>query len=312
MSSAPLRHTPPLNGFFAAAVTPVGVNGEPDLEGLRRVIDFVMARGLDGIVSGGGTGEYPHFTVEQRKALTETAARSLEGRGLLITAVSTSSIHSTLDLARHAEQCGSACLLIAMPYFFRYQQQDLIEFTRTVCEAVSTPCLLYNLPSFTNGITVETALKLIEEVPNLRGMKDSSGEITNLRALAGRDSGTRAYSLLVGDDDLLLQALQAGWNGAISGIACCAPEAILAVAGAFRSGDVRAAEARQAELDQLIEQIVQLPIPWGVRVALAARGIPTGPLHLPLSPERRQQVATLTSYIQEWEAKFGATAETRP
>jgi 4-hydroxy-tetrahydrodipicolinate synthase len=289
----------PVSGVFAALITPIDDCGRIDLATFDRVIDFVVERGVDGVVIGGGTAEYPHFELEDRARLAAHAVRRMTGRGIVITCVGTSSIHSTLRLARSAADSGSDALLIPMPYFFRYEQQDLASFCERVCSFVSTPCLLYNLPSFTNGLSVETAVHLLETIPNLVGMKDSSGEKENLAPLAlARDK--HGFSLFVGDDDLLLAALQAGWNGVFSGIACFVPELIAAVYRSYKAGNATQARAYQATLDELIQQVVRLPIPWGVRIGLAARGIPNGPMHLPPSRERLRQMDDLGRWLSRW------------
>jgi len=289
----------PLSGVFAALATPIDDLGRVDFATFERVVDFTLERGVDGIVVGGGTAEYPHFSAEDRARLAALAVRRAQGRGAVITCVGTSSIHSTLELARSAQDSGSDLLLVPMPFFFRYEQQDLAAFVDAVCHAVTTPCLLYNLPSFTNVLEVSTALRLIQETPNVVGMKDSSGNKDNLKPLAdGRKS--RGFSLFVGDDSLLLDALSAGWDGVVSGIACFVPELIAAVYRSYRKGDLERARSYQATIDQLIEYLVRLPIPWGVRVGLETRGIPNGPMHVPPSAQRRVQMGEMAGWLTRW------------
>jgi 4-hydroxy-tetrahydrodipicolinate synthase len=289
----------PLSGVFAALITPIDANGRPDMEAFDRVIDFVFERGVDGVVIGGGTAEYPHFNIADRAALAARAVGRVAGRGMVITCVGTSSIHSTLRLAQSAAGSGSDALLVPMPFFFRYEQDDLASYCETVCASVSVPWLLYNLPSFTNGIEVSTAIRLLNSVPNLIGMKDSSGDTGNLGplGLAHKKSG---FSLFVGDDSLLLGALQAGWDGVVSGIACFVPELIAAVYRSYRDGGEARASDCQATLDLLIEEVVRLPIPWGVRVGLAARGVANGPMHLPPSRARLRQMDELRDWLRNW------------
>ena len=294
----------PLSGVFAAIITPIDDSGNIDFAAFDRVVDFVMDRGVDGIVIGGGTGEYVHFGVKERSNLAARAVRRMNGRGKVIAGVGTSSIYSTLELARCAEDTGSDLLLIPMPHFFRYGQQDMAAYAEAVASSVSMPCLLYNLPSFTNGLEVDTAIRLLESVPNLIGMKDSSGNTANLDFLAhARKNGN--FSLFVGDDDLLLAALQAGWDGVVSGIACFMPELIHALYGSFRDGDEGQASSYQKALDELIEQVVRLPIPWGVRVGLATRGIANGPMPVPPSSGRLHQMEELREWLDHWAAERG-------
>ncbi len=292
----------PSSGVLAALVTPIDQHGRADLNTFERVIEFVMERGVDGVVVGGGTAEYPHLGLDERAALTAQAVRRLNGRGKILASIGTSSIHSTLRLANHAADAGCDALLIPMPYFFCYEQQDLAAFCREVCRSVTIPCFLYNLPSFTNPLEVETAIELLTTVPNLVGLKDSSGVISSLEPLA-RARTRSNFALFVGDDSLLLEALRAGWDGVVSGIACFAPEMIVSVYRAYRAGDLTAAAERQAKLDALIEQVVSLPIPWGVRLGLAKRGIDNGPLHLPLSPGRVRQVEAFHAWLDRWLAR---------
>jgi 4-hydroxy-tetrahydrodipicolinate synthase len=289
----------PVSGVLAALVTPIDDAGQVDLATFDHVIDFVVARGVDGVVIGGGTAEYPNFELEDRARLAARAVQRMSGRGSVITCVGTASIHSTLRLARSAADSGSDALLIPMPHFFRYEQQDLTAFCERVCRSVPAPCLLYNLPSFTNGLDVQTAIHLLESMPNLLGMKDSSGEKANLAPLA-QARQRRGFSLFVGDDSLLLDALRAGWDGVVSGIACFVPELIVAVYRSHRAGNAGQAAAYQATLDDLIEQVVRLPIPWGVRVGLEARGIPNGPMHVPPTQERRRQMDELCCWLRHW------------
>jgi len=289
----------PSSGVLAALITPVDEQGRTDFNCFNDVIEFVLERGVDGVVVGGGTAEYPHLSIEDREELAVRAVQRVNGRGKLLVSIGTSSIYSTLRLARHAEESGCDALLLPMPYFFRYEQEDLEAFCRLVCKSVSIPCLLYNLPSFTNPLEAETTVRLLTSVPNLVGIKDSSGNVESLRELARAREGSQ-FSLFVGDDSLLLPALRHGWDGVVSGIACFVPELIVALYRSYRAGDLASAEEYQATLDVLIEQIVQLPIPWGVRVGLAIRGVPSGPLHLPLSPNREKQVRALERWLENW------------
>ncbi|MFN7997993.1 MAG: dihydrodipicolinate synthase family protein [Bryobacteraceae bacterium] len=296
--------TAPLSGVFTALVTPIDASGGIDLEAFDRVIDFVTDRGIQGIVIGGGTGEYPHFDVPDRLTVAAHAVRRMNGRGRVITCVGTSSIHSTLRLARGAADTGSDAILIPMPYFFRYEQEDLAAFCESVARSVSIDCLLYNLPSFTNPLQPDTAIYLLRAVPNLVGMKDSSGDTDNLKALAAAPN-RRDFSLFVGDDSLLLPALQAGWDGVVSGIGCFFPELISEVYRAHRAEEHARAAACQTMLDELIEEVVRLPIPWGVRVGLAARGVDNGPLHLPLSAGRSRSIEQYRVWLERWAASRG-------
>ena len=291
-----------LPSVLAAVCTPIVDSGRPDFDAFDRVLDFVLERGIEGIVVGGATGEYPHFDIGDRAKLAVRAVQRVAGRGKVVVCTGTSSISTTLRLTQEAADSGCDGLLLPMPYYFRYKQEDLAAFCETVCASVSLPCLLYNLPVFTNPIEVPTAIRLLETIPNLVGMKDSSGQVENLAPLAAAREKSE-YSLFVGDDNLLLRALQAGWDGVVSGMACFVPEIILALHRSYRDGDVEKASSLQAILVELIQKVVAgLPTPWGVRLGLAMRGVSNGPMHLPLSRARQRQMEEVRDQLAEWAA----------
>jgi 4-hydroxy-tetrahydrodipicolinate synthase len=204
-----------------------------------------------------------------------------------------------IELGETAVEAGSRALLLPMPMFFRYQQEDLEAFCAYVSRALRAPCLLYNLPDFTNGLAPETVLNLLRAEEFIVGIKDSSGQIENLATFATARNG-QPWSLLVGDDRLLRKGLECGWDGGISGVAGFCPELLIAL---YRSvvNDRQDETARlEVLLDELIEHLAPFPTPWGIRVGLAARGLDTGPLPLPATAARQEQIAAFTEWLRAW------------
>jgi 4-hydroxy-tetrahydrodipicolinate synthase len=288
-----------MRGLFAAVVTPVDVNGRLDLEVLDRLVAFLMERGVDGLCVGGATGEYPHFECEDRKAVVRRTAARLGSKGTLLVGIGAPSINATVDLGKTAFDAGSAAALLPMPMFFRYAQPDLQAYASNIAGRLAAPCLLYDLPDFTNGLEPDTVLALLESEPFIVGIKDSSGRQPRLGRLAAV-RGERPWTLIVGDDRLLLEGLHAGWNGGISGVAGFCPELLVAIYQSGARGAWGDAARLQGLLDELIGRIAVFPTPWGVKIGLAARGIDTGPLPLPCTPERRRQVEGFTEWFRGW------------
>jgi 4-hydroxy-tetrahydrodipicolinate synthase len=290
---------PPVTGLFAAVVTPTQEDGQVDLDTFDRIIAFLLEAGVSGICIGGATGEYPHFETSDRTLLIERAARRVGSGSALLVGIGGPSIHQVLQLGCASMDAGARALLLPMPMFFRYDQQDLEAFCLDVSGALRAPCLLYNLPAFTNALTPETALNLLQTAEFITGIKDSSGENTSLSTFAEARAG-RPWSLLVGDDRLLHAGLMAGWDGGISGIAGFCPELIVALHRSVVHGRSDEAARLQGLLDELIEHLAPFPTPWGIRIGLAARGLDTGPLPLPITAMRQQQIAAFTRWLPEW------------
>ena len=293
------RVTDRLSGLFAAIVTPIDDNGAVDLDTLDRVVDHALVPGVAGICVGGATGEYPHLEVEDRlRVIKRAAARVPAGRSLLV-GIGGPTMGRSIELGEAAVAAGARALLVPMPMFFRYEQSDLEAYAAKVSRGLRAPCLLYNLPTFTNGLNSHTMLSLLRDEEFIVGLKDSSGDEAMLPVLA-QGRGSEPWSFFVGDDRLMLAGLNAGWDGAVSGVAGLCPELIAALHEHVAAGRHAAAARLQALLDELIVQLARFPTPWGVRVGLAARGLPTGPLPLPLTTARRQQMAAFKAWFTGW------------
>jgi 4-hydroxy-tetrahydrodipicolinate synthase len=295
-------------GLFAAVVTPVLDDGRLDLPTLDRLIDFLVEGGVSGVCIAGATGEYPHFETADRKAVIARAAARLPRECALLAGIGGPSMRHVVELGHAALEAGSSALLLPMPMFFRYEQQDLEAFSLRVSDTLRAPCLLYNLPGFTNGLAPETALSLLRTAEFIVGIKDSSGEGENLAAFAQARAG-HAWSLLVGDDRLFHAGLLAGWDGGISGVAGFCPELLVAIHQSFVDNRPADAARLQGLLDELIAHIAPFPTPWGIRVGLAARGLPTGPLPLPVTRARQQQIAEFTDWLPDWLQRSGLVGQ---
>jgi 4-hydroxy-tetrahydrodipicolinate synthase len=295
----------PIRGLFAAVATPVRDDGRFDEASFDRLVEMLVSAGVDGICIGGATGEYPHFESSDRVTIIKRAAARLPADRFLFVGVGGASLQHTLEIGKAAIASGSRALLLPMPMFFRYQQEDLRAYAAHVSRELAAPCLLYDLPDFTNGIAPETTLALLRDEEYIVGIKDSSGRQENLaRFLTAR--GARDWTLLVGDDRLLALGIQSGWDGGISGIACCCPELLVALARSAAAGDTTETSRLGALLDELISRVSGLPTPWGIRVALDARGLANGALPLPMSAPRRQQVQEFHSWFRTWQGEhFG-------
>jgi 4-hydroxy-tetrahydrodipicolinate synthase len=302
----------PIRGLFAAVATPVRDDGTLDGRTFDRLVAFLVAAGVDGICIGGATGEYPHFEAAERKAVIGRAAAQLPKELTLLVGIGSSSMARVRALGEAAIEAGSRALLLPMPMFFRYEQSDLHAYCAQVSGALRAPCLLYDLPSFTNGLAPETVLDLLRHEEFIVGIKDSGGRIENLATFASaRDAGVRGghgagpkpWTLLVGDDGLLQRGLDAGWDGGISGVAGFCPELLVALYRTHRDGGDTA--SLQGLLDELIGRLAPFPTPWGIRIGLAARGLPTGPLPLPLTAARERQIADFVRWVPEWLERTG-------
>ncbi len=292
---------PPLSGLFAAAVTPRLAEGSIDLAAFDRILDLLLSSGADGVCLGGATAEYPHATLDERLDLIERTAARIGDRTLLV-GVGAAVPTDVVPLGRAALDAGAKAVLLSMPLFFPYAQEDLEAFCLDAAAAIGGPVLLYDLPTFTTPLATDTVLRLLEASPHVIGIKDSSGQADRIAQLADA-RGARPWRLMAGDDGMVVTAMARGWDGCISGTAGAFPELLVAVTRAARSRDAAALQVLEPLLHELFAQQAVFPTPWAIRLGLEARGIEVGPLPLPLSERRRAQRAAYLQWVPGWLAR---------
>ena len=287
-----------LGGVIAAAITPRRAGScEIDLGAALDLIDWLGARGVDGIALMGSTGEFVHFSVEERTRLVHLGVK----RSRLPVLVNVS--HTTLDdavrLGRDAADAGAMGLLLMPPYYFHYGQGQIARFFTEYANGLrrSVPLFLYNIPLFAPPIELETARKLLD-TGQYAGIKDSSGDWPYLESLC-RYKREREFTLLVGNDALFLPARRAGADGVVSGISSGLPELLIAVNRAALAGDAVTGEHLQERMRELIAWLNRFPVPAGVKQVTGWRGQTVGPPAMPFDAE-------MLASAQEFQAWFAA------
>jgi 4-hydroxy-tetrahydrodipicolinate synthase len=226
-----------ISGAFAPVPTPIGCGGGFDETALQRHLAWLSEAGLAGAVVLGSNGEFPSFTLAERRRVAAVAA---EARGPLtmILGVGSCAIGEVVELAGEAARLGYDALLCPPPFYFRRPSiRGLVEFFGRVLEASELPVLAYHIPQLTGIGIDDELLDLIGDHPRLAGVKDSSGDPSELRRLVGRCSG-RSY--LVGSDRLVLTARDAGGTGSITAAASVVPRLVVEAARSNRAQEALA------------------------------------------------------------------------
>jgi 4-hydroxy-tetrahydrodipicolinate synthase len=288
-----------VSGVRAAIGIPRDEAGQLDEPSLRSSIEFLMGRGIRGFAINGATGEYCLTTPAELMRVVAATAEVTQGHADFICGIGSAGISGCLENARIAARGGARALLLPMPHFFSYEQTDLDAFCRAVAQRAEAPILLYNLP-FNSPLMPETVRALIEDCPNIIGIKDSIGNVEILRALTlARVDACR----IVGSDGILEQALRERiCDGVISGVASVLPQLILSI---YR----HAAEPNSEEfqdvavlLKEFIDALEPYPVPWGLKLIGEFAGIVPAGFSQPLSPQRRVQAEELKQWFSAWQA----------
>ncbi|HWB83938.1 MAG TPA: dihydrodipicolinate synthase family protein [Bryobacteraceae bacterium] len=287
-----------IQGLFAAVNTPRDTNGVFDSAALRNSLEFLLERGITRFVLNGATGEYVLTTPKELHEIVAAAAQIIGVRARFLCGVGSASLRGCLENAKAALDLGASGILLPMPYFFPYAQDDLEAFCREAARRLPVPILLYNLPNFTSGLAPATVRTLIADCPNIVGIKDSSGNLEILRMLSA--SGLTACRV-VGSDRVIGEALREGLcDGAVSGIASVMPELLLSVFEHSKRTDSPEFRAAVTALDEFIAAIAPFPVPWGLKWIAETRGICAANFALPVSPRRAAQARELQEWFRSW------------
>ncbi len=275
---------------------PRGAAGRVDLDVFAQHLQFVHAAGVEGFVLNGATGEYCLTSPEELGQIVDRA-RMITGLGTpLLAAVGGASLFQTLAHAGAARAAGADALLLPMPYFFPYEQQDLISFSKQVAEHTDLPLLLYNLPDFTTPLEPDTTLQLLQET-KIAGIKDSSGNLHTLRLL---QRSLPNANRVIGSDAALHPALAEGvCHGVVSGVASVLPELMVALfRAAAAAPQSSAALELNSSLDAVLRWLGRFPVPWGLKIIAAERGFLIADYALPLSPQRQADAREFRQWFQ--------------
>jgi 4-hydroxy-tetrahydrodipicolinate synthase len=286
---------PSLQGPIAALLTPRDRDGRINSQSFSENLELVLSRGVGGVCVGGATGEYALATLEERCELFAVAREVMGKRGQLIAGIGAGKLSECVDLGKKALAVGAEFLLLPPPHFFRYAEQDVHEFYVQAAEQIQGPILIYNVPAFTSPVGCSLVLNLIESVPEIVGIKDSSGSLETLDVLSRRKD-LNAWRVL-GNDSVAGEALDRKLcHTAISGIAGVLPELTVAL---FCEGEVKRKWILQ-RLAELISRADRFPAPWGLKLIAACRGIHKANWLVPLSLARRQECHEFEEWFHQW------------
>jgi 4-hydroxy-tetrahydrodipicolinate synthase len=287
-----------VSGVHAAILTPRDPLGTADEHALATLVRFLLNSGISSFAVNGATGEFCLTNPEELARILRSIVRAADGKAGILCGIGAPGTALAIEFASIALEHGADALLLPMPYFFPYSQQDLDLFCRTVASSTPLPILLYNLPQFSSGLDKETVLRLITEVPNIIGIKDSSGSLEILRHLTRHGIGA---SRIVGNDNALVPALCEGvCDGVISGVACAMPELILALYRELTDPNSPSFQSASLRLNEFIEQLDPLPTPWGIKWTVQARDVIPATFAQPVTPERLAQADQITIWLREW------------
>jgi len=267
-------------GIFPALVTPFTEDGQVDETAYRALIRYVLPH-VDGVVPCGTTGEFVYLSLEERKRAIEIALDEVAGRVPVVAGTGCPSTRETVELTRWAKEAGATAALVVAPFYLKPTFNEVYEHFERVNE-VGLPIIMYNIPQCAGTHFKWWTAEGMAYLPNVVGIKDSSGDVPFLGALFEKIKGR--IGIFVGHDEIVAAALAAGADGAILASANLIPDIWQKVYAAVKEGDLATAQEWQAKVQKLVRIIVRNGSTQAVKEGLRMMGLEVGDSRHPIMP----------------------------
>jgi len=292
-----IESKPMITGSLVAIVTPMREDGALDLAGFRKLIDWHVAEGTDGIVVVGTTGESPTVNFDEHKELIRIAVQHSAGRIPVIAGTGGNSTVEAIELTASAKQNGATACLSVVPYYNKPTQEGQYRHFRKIAESVDLPMILYNVPGRTVADLHNDTVLRLSQVQGIIGIKDATANIERGTDLIRRLP--RSFAIYSGEDSTAAALILLGGHGVISVTANVAPKLMHQMCAAALVGDVKRARELNLRLLPLHQKLFVESNPIPVKWALAEMGMIEPGLRLPLSPLQENLRQTVREALHE-------------
>jgi 4-hydroxy-tetrahydrodipicolinate synthase len=286
-------------GSGVAIITPFKEDLSINYDVFADFVDFQIDHGTDAIIVCGTTGESATLTEAEHVEACKWCIEYVKGRVPVIAGTGSNSTQTAIELSTAIGEASADGLLVVSPYYNKATQKGLYAHYKAIADAVKTPIIMYNVPSRTGcNIQPETAAKLVKDIPSIVGIKEASGDISQIvKLMALTDGNIELYS---GNDDQVVPLLSMGGLGVISVVANVAPRAMHDMCYKFFEGDVAGAAKLQRDTFALCKNLFSEVNPIPVKKAVSLMGVQAGPLRMPLTEMEPEHAAALKKAMEDF------------
>ena len=289
-----------LSGILVPHMVPLDGRGRINEEELTRYVGWLVDRGVHGLYPNGSTGEFTRFTVEERRRIVSVVCEAAAGRVPVVAGAAEANVAETIAACQHAFEAGARAVAIVSPFYFKLSPESVYAYFREIARESPIDVTLYNIPMLASPIDVATVRRLAEECPRVIGIKDSSGDISQMQRMIAAVRPVRPeFAFFTGWDAALVPMLLAGCDGGVHATAGVVPEVTRAIYDDVQAGRLDAAFARQRQITDLLDiAFLGADFPEGFRVAAGVRGFAMGESRQPATDAQRAERRALADKIQ--------------
>ena len=278
-----MNYSYPFKGLGVAMVTPFKTDGQIDFESLARIVENLIAGGVDHLCVLGTTAETPTLSASERLEVVKFVIKQVKGRIPMMVGCSSNCTAAVLEQIKDYQLDGIDAILSAVPFYNKPSQEGIYRHFAEIAKASAKPIVLYNVPGRTGvNMTAQTTLRIAREFKNVIGIKEASGNMEQVKEIiAGAPDGFR---VIIGDDSLAMEAIRNGAAGVISVIGNAVPKRFSQLVHATMQGNYAEAEQIQKQLSPLYGLLFKEGSPCGVKALMSDRGQLENVMRLPLVP----------------------------
>ena len=285
-------------GAGVALITPMNEDGSVNYIKLEEILEEQIAGGTDCIIACGTTGEASTLTIEEHLDVIKRTIEIVNKRIPVIAGTGSNSTETAVEFSKEAQEYGADGVLVVSPYYTKATQKGLIQHFSAIANAIDIPVVLYNIPGRTGvNIEPETIAYLVNNVPNIVGVKEASGNFSNAIKTLRLCPEIDMYS---GNDDQVVPLMSIGAKGVISVLSNVAPRQTHDMCQAALDGDFVKARKMQIEALDVVENLFTEVNPIPVKAAMNLQGKNVGPLRLPLTQMEKAHEDALAKAMKEY------------
>lgn len=290
-----------LKGTYNVLITPFDANDRLDEEGLQQLIEIQLENQIDGLVCLGTTGEAPTLSEEEKTRVIAISRKHTPKHTPLVVGTGSYSTSDTIKHTLQAQQMGADMALIVSPYYNRPTQEGLYQHFKAIAQATTIPIILYNVPIRTgHHLHIDTFKKLMD-IPNIVGIKEASGNITQITDTIEAVNHVRPdFKVMSGDDGLTFPLMALGGHGVLSVVSNLIPQGVKSLTDAMLAGDLNLARELHFRLLPLFKAAFVEPNPTPIKALMNIAGFPAGHCRLPLSPLTQENLSYLKCIVKDY------------
>ena len=301
-----LRLPSPLTGIIPPMVTPLLDAETLDREGLTRLVEHILGGGVHGLFILGTTGEGPSLAYALRREMISAVCAQVRARVPVLVGITDTAFAESVALAHHAAQSGASAVVVAPPPYFASSQAELLGYFRRLALASPLPVVLYNMPVHTKVFIDAATVLAAAAVPQIVGLKDSSGNMTYFHQVRLLLSQRPDFTMLVGPEELLGESVLLGGHGGVNGGANLSPELYVGLFHAARAGDLAKVRALHTRVLQQSTELYTVggtgaSLLQGLKCALSLRGLCHDALAEPFTRFGPAERATIAARMEALE-----------